>query len=107
MTAILTLAVVVVSGAARWAFDAKEFPSLWDGVWWAVVTATTCSGYGDFAPSTAEGKRIIGIAVMAMGIAFVLLLTAALAARFVRTDNSEIWTTYVKRSLGSRPTSQR
>jgi voltage-gated potassium channel len=88
VTAILTLAVVVVSGAAQWAFDAQEFPSLWDGVWWAVVTATTV-GYGDFSPSTAEG-RIIGIAVMAMGIAFVSLLTAALAARFVRTDNSEM-----------------
>jgi voltage-gated potassium channel len=57
-------------------------------MWWAVVTAPTV-GYGDFSPSTAEG-RIIGIAVMAMGIAFVSLLTAALAARFVRTDNSEM-----------------
>ena len=86
VTAILTLAVVVVSGAAQWAFDADEFPSLWDGVWWSVVTATTV-GYGDLYPKTAEG-RIIGIFVMAMGIVFVSLLTAALAARFMRTDNT-------------------
>ena len=52
------------------------------------MTATTV-GYGDLYPKTAEG-RIIGIFVMAMGIAFVSLLTAALAARFVRTDNSEM-----------------
>jgi voltage-gated potassium channel len=88
VTAILTLAVVVVSGAAQWAFDADEFPSLWDGVWWSVVTATTV-GYGDLYPKTAEG-RIIGIFVMAMGIVFVSLLTAALAARFIRTDKTEV-----------------
>jgi len=43
VTAILTLAVVVVSGAAQWAFDADEFPSLWDGVWWSVVGFTCCA----------------------------------------------------------------
>lgn len=52
------------------------------------MTATTV-GYGDLYPKTAEG-RIIGIMVMAMGIAFVSLLTAALSARFVRTDNSDM-----------------
>jgi voltage-gated potassium channel len=83
VTAILTLAVVVISGAAQWAFDADEFPTLWDGVWWSVVTATTV-GCGDLYPRTAEG-RIIGILVMMMGIAFVSLLTAA---RSVRTHSS-------------------
>lgn len=85
VTAILTLAVVVVSGAAQWAVDADEFPTLWDGVWWSVVTATTV-GYGDLYPKTAEG-RIIGIVVMGMGIAFISLLTAAIAARFVKTED--------------------
>lgn len=85
LTAILTLAVVVVSGAAQWAVDAGEFPTLWDGVWWSVVTATTV-GYGDLTPKTAEG-RVIGIVVMASGIAFISLLTAAIAARFVQTED--------------------
>jgi voltage-gated potassium channel len=83
IAAILTLALVVIAGAAQWVVNA-EVKSLWDGVWWAVVTATTV-GYGDIPVTTAQG-RIIGIIVMAMGIAFVSLLTAAIAARFIRTD---------------------
>jgi voltage-gated potassium channel len=86
IAAILTLAVVVVAGAAQWTFSSGEFPTLWDGVWWAVVTATTV-GYGDSFPTTPEG-RIIGIGVMVAGVAFVSLLTAAIAARFVRTDEA-------------------
>lgn len=50
----------------------------------AVVTASTV-GYGDLVPTTAAG-RIIAIFVMAIGVAFVSLLTAAIAARFVRTE---------------------
>jgi voltage-gated potassium channel len=86
VAAILTLAVVVMAGAAEWTFANGEFPTLSDGIWWAVVTATTV-GYGDLYPTSPEG-RIIGIIVMAMGVAFVSLLTAAIAARFVRTDTS-------------------
>lgn len=87
IAAILTLALVVLAGAAQWTFSSGEFPTLWDGVWWAVVTASTV-GYGDLYPTTPEG-RIIGIGVMAVGVAFVAVLTAAIAARFVRTDEAE------------------
>ncbi len=80
------MAFIVIAGAAQWAVDSEEFPTLWDGVWWSVVTVTTV-GYGDLYPKTTEG-RLIGIGVMASGIAFVALLTAAIAARFVREDDS-------------------
>jgi len=86
ITAILTMAFIVIAGAAQWAVDSEEFPTLWDGVWWSVVTVTTV-GYGDLYPKTTEG-RLIGIGVMASGVAFVALLTAAIAARFVREDDS-------------------
>jgi len=70
--ALLTLFIVVVAGAAQAAFNANEFDSVWDGVWWAVVTVTTV-GYGDLYPTDVEG-RIIGIIVMFVGIGFISVL---------------------------------
>jgi voltage-gated potassium channel len=82
--ALITVMVVVVSGAAQAAVDAGEFGSVWDGIWWAVVTVTTV-GYGDVYPKT-NGGRIVGIAVMFVGIGFLSVLTAAIASRFVREE---------------------
>ena len=84
VVALVTLFLVVVAGAAQATFDANEFPSMWDGVWWAVVTVTTV-GYGDFVPKDVEG-RLIGIAVMVLGIGFIAVLTATIASQFVQND---------------------
>jgi len=85
VASILTVAAVCIAGAAQYAFASDEqFTSLWDGVWWAVTTATTV-GYGDIYPVTVQG-RIIGIALMFVGIGFLSLLTASIASRFVRDD---------------------
>lgn len=81
---LITVFLVVVAGAAQATFNANEFPSFWDGVWWAVVTATTV-GYGDLYPADVEG-RIIGIIVMLLGIGFIAVLTGTVASRFVQTD---------------------
>jgi len=87
IAAILTLAAVVVAGAAQSAVDAGEYATLWDGVWWAVVTVTTV-GYGDLYPTTVQG-RLIGIILMFVGIGFLSLLTAAIASRFVKQERSD------------------
>lgn len=83
--ALLTLFIVVVAGAAQAAFNAEEFEDVWDGVWWAVVTVTTV-GYGDLYPTTVVG-RIIGIALMLVGIGFLSVLTATMASLFIKTDS--------------------
>ena len=80
------VAIKVVAGAAQATFDSNEFPSMWDGVWWAVVTVTTV-GYGDFYPSDVEG-RLIGIAVMLLGIGFISVLTATIASQFIQNDTN-------------------
>lgn len=82
--ALITVFIVVVAGGAQATFNADEFDSVWDGVWWAVVTVTTV-GYGDLYPTDVEG-RIIGIAVMLVGIGFLSVLTATIASRFVKED---------------------
>jgi voltage-gated potassium channel len=57
---------------------------VWDGIWWAFVTVTTV-GYGDVIPQSDVG-RVIAIVVMMLGIVFFSLLTAAIAATFVKQD---------------------
>lgn len=79
--------LAVLGGAT--AFTAAERssehpPSVFDGVWWAMSTVTTV-GYGDISPETTLG-RIIGMALMVIGIGFVALLTGAIAQRFLQGD---------------------
>jgi voltage-gated potassium channel len=84
IAAILTLTAVLVGGAAEQTVDQGDFATLWDGIWWAVVTVTTV-GYGDVYPKSVGG-RIIGIILMLVGISFLSLLTAAIASRFVKQE---------------------
>jgi len=84
--ALLTVFLVVVAGAAQATFDTNEFPSMWDGVWWAVVTVTTV-GYGDLYPTDVEG-RIIGVALMLLGIGFIAVLTGTIASQFIQNDTN-------------------
>lgn len=87
IAALLTLFLVVLGGAAQHAASESEYGSLWDGVWWAVVTVTTV-GYGDLYPTTVQG-RLVGMVLMFTGIAFLALLTAAIASRWVKQERSE------------------
>lgn len=87
VASILTVTAICIAGAAQHAFSTGEFESLWDGIWWAVTTTTTV-GYGDLYPTTVQG-RVIGMALMFVGIGFLSLLTAAVASRFVRQERSE------------------
>jgi voltage-gated potassium channel len=111
--ALITTLVVVVAGAAESFVDDKDFPTIWDGIWWSVVTITTV-GYGDLYPKSVEG-RIIAMVVMLVGIGFLSVLTATIASRFIQTDTHseevkealariEAELAAVKRQLADRPT---
>jgi len=62
-----------------------------DGLWWAVTTVTTV-GYGDRYPTTTEG-RLLAVLLMITGISLVGVITASVAAWFVKLsqdDNSQV-----------------
>jgi len=58
-----------------------------DGLWWAVTTVTTV-GYGDRYPTTTEGK-FLAVALMFMGISLVGVITASVAAWFVKMGQED------------------
>jgi len=79
--------LTVLGGGA--AFTAVEkHRSTWDGVWWAITTMTTV-GYGDLSPATDWG-RLIGIAVMLIGISLFAVFTGAVAQRFLAATVEEV-----------------
>ena len=58
-----------------------------DGFWWAITTVTTV-GYGDRFPISSEG-RVIAFLLMILGISLLGVLTATVAAWFVRMSQDE------------------
>jgi signal transduction histidine kinase len=59
IASLVTVAVVVVAGAAQSIFASGEFGSLWDGIWWAVTTITTVAATiaSKFVSDERESKR--------------------------------------------------
>lgn len=58
-----------------------------DGLWWAFTTITTV-GYGDKFPVTSEG-RFIAVGLMILGISLLGVVSATIAAWFVRMMQDE------------------
>lgn len=65
----------------------SNIKSFGDGLWWAVTTVTTV-GYGDKFPTTPEGK-ILAVGLMVVGISLIGVITASVAAWFVRMSQDE------------------
>ena len=58
-----------------------------DGLWWAVTTVTTV-GYGDRYTTTTEG-RFLAVLLMITGISLVGVITASVAAWFVKLSQDD------------------
>ncbi len=67
--------------------ESSNIKNFGDGLWWALTTVTTV-GYGDRYPTTTEG-RFIAIALMIMGISLMGVITASVAAWFVKMGQED------------------
>jgi voltage-gated potassium channel len=67
--------------------EGSNIKSFGDGLWWALTTVTTV-GYGDKFPTTSEG-RAIAFGLMLVGISLMGVITASVAAWFVKMSQNE------------------
>ena len=67
--------------------ESSNIKSFGDGLWWAVTTVTTV-GYGDRFPTTSVG-RVLAVGLMLVGISLMGVITASVAAWFVKMSQDE------------------
>ncbi len=82
--ALATAALSVLVGFLMTLVDNRDFPTLGDGLWWAVQTLSTV-GYGDIVPHTIWG-RLLGSLVIIMGVTFLAFLTASVTSMFIAAE---------------------
>lgn len=84
---VLATLVLLMCGAGFYWLD-PGIESLEEGLWLAFVTAATV-GYGDVVPTT-TASRIFSVFVVLLGCGVLSLITAAVAAMFVKTQEREM-----------------
>ncbi|MBS4190746.1 potassium channel protein [Bacillus sp. FJAT-49705] len=82
---IISLILIFTFGWIVHIIEPDQFPTFFEGVWWAIVTTATV-GYGDYAPKTVGG-RLAGIALIMVGAGFLATYFVTLAAIAVTKQN--------------------
>lgn len=67
--------------------ESANIRNIGDGLWWAMSTVTTV-GYGDRYPTTSTG-RVVALFLMLIGISLMGVITASVAAVFVKLSQSD------------------
>lgn len=83
-TTLFASCIIVITFGLLVAGVDPDVKSPWDGVWWAIATVSTV-GYGDVVPTSALG-RIIGAALVVMGLGMFVIITANFLAVFLRRE---------------------
>jgi voltage-gated potassium channel len=67
--------------------EGSNIKNFGDGIWWAITTVTTV-GYGDRFPTTSTG-RLLAVGLMLVGISLMGVITASVAAWFVKMSQDD------------------
>ena len=87
---ILAISIMIITtfGIVITMIEPQSFPTLFDGIWWAIITTSTI-GYGDLVPKTLLG-RLTGIALIFTGVGFISTYFVTLATAAVTKQNTFI-----------------
>ncbi|MBA4536052.1 potassium channel protein [Bacillus aquiflavi] len=83
---ILALIVIICFGVMMYFMEPETFPTVFDGIWWALITTSTV-GYGDLVPASTKG-RVAAIVLIFLGIGLVSSYFATIATAAVSRQNS-------------------
>ncbi|WP_347549019.1 potassium channel family protein [Pseudalkalibacillus hwajinpoensis] len=83
---VLIVLILIAMGFVMHTVEPKVFPSVFEGIWFAIVTASTI-GYGDVSPETTAGKALAMVYIM-FGAGFMTFYMARLASTFVMTQGA-------------------
>lgn len=83
---IIAMTVIFCFGFVIYIVEPETFHNVFEGIWWAVITASTV-GYGDLVPKTFLGK-LLGILLILLGAGFLssYFITLASSAVTMQTD---------------------
>ena len=83
----ITIILIYLSAVGIYYFEhevnPKHFSSIFDSLWWAIITLTTV-GYGDVVPIT-TGGRIFTFIILMIGLAVVAIPTGILSSALTRS----------------------
>ncbi|MBI0577534.1 NAD-binding protein [Neobacillus cucumis] len=83
---LIALLVFLLFGISIHFIEPKTFPSIFDGIWWAIITGTTV-GYGDYVPHSLLG-RFIALILILLGAGIVSSYFGTLAAAAVTKQDA-------------------
>ncbi len=85
---VIILCLILLFGQIIYVLEPKQFTSVFEGIWWAVVTVSTV-GYGDYVPHTPLGQAT-GILLILSGASFVTAYFATLSATAISRQHRYI-----------------
>lgn len=95
---IIAITFVVLFGWFIHLIEPENFTSVFDGIWWAIITTSTI-GYGDFVPKTVLGK-LVGIVLILLGAGFISTYFISLATTAISKQNHIIEGKLAYREVG-------
>jgi voltage-gated potassium channel len=82
----MALLVFLTFGISIHFLEPDTFPTIFDGIWWAIITASTV-GYGDYVPHSLMG-RLTALILILLGVGFVSSYFGTLAAAAVTKQDA-------------------